>query len=110
VAGVELIQVFTSLAEKINQDPTGISHLNDVYQLEVTSGTYQVRFADGQAEWAEGNKWEPTCSLQIKDEDLLKLVTGKLGATTAVMMGKLKVKGSIEAALRLQKVLKHYAS
>jgi putative sterol carrier protein len=27
-----------------------------------------------------------------------------------VMMGKLKVKGSIEAALRLQKVLKHYAS
>ncbi|MFC7441491.1 SCP2 sterol-binding domain-containing protein [Laceyella putida] len=107
---MDLIHMFASLAEKINQDPAGIAQLDDVYQLELTSGTYQVRLSEGKAEWTEESKWEPTCTLVIKDEVLVKLVTGKLGATTALMMGKLKVKGSVEAALRLQKVLKHYAA
>lgn len=102
--------LFASLAEKINQDPTGIAQIDEVYQLELTSGTYQVRVSDGHVEWTDKPKWEALCTLVIRDEDVIKLLNGTLSPMTALMMGKLKVKGSVEAALRLQKALKHYAS
>lgn len=100
--------VLTTLAEKINQNPEGIAGVEAIYQLDLSGGSYQVRFHEGKAEYAEGTPWEPICTLQMTDENFVKLVEGNLSPTSAFMMGKLKVKGELGQALKLQSILKKY--
>ncbi|MEQ2297758.1 sterol carrier protein 2 [Ameca splendens] len=42
------------------------------------------------------------CTLSIGDEDLLKLMTGKLNPQTAFFKGKLKITGNMGMAMKLQ--------
>ncbi|MBA4494607.1 SCP2 sterol-binding domain-containing protein [Paenactinomyces guangxiensis] len=100
--------VLTALVEKINENPEGISEVEAVYQLDLSGGTYQVRFSRGKAECAEGTPWESQCTLQISDDNFSKLVEGKLSPTAAFMSGKLKVKGELGQALKLQSILQKY--
>ncbi|AVF25600.1 Putative sterol carrier protein [Paenibacillus larvae subsp. larvae] len=41
---------------------------------------------------------------------LLKLIEGTLNPTTAYMFGKLKIKGDLSLAMKLQGVLQRYSS
>ena len=64
------------------------------YQFNVTgeaAGVFYVEVKDGH-----------TCSA----ETLEKIASGKTDPVAAVMMGKLKVEGSIEKALKLKDLLK----
>ncbi|MFY9209937.1 MAG: SCP2 sterol-binding domain-containing protein [Aestuariivita sp.] len=46
------------------------------------------------------------CTLTLSEENLVKLLTGKLNAMTAVMMGKIKISGNPAVAMRLADLLK----
>src|SRR5262245_38431845 len=48
---------------------------------------------------------EADCTIKISLADFLDLVKGELNPTTAFMMGKLKVDGSMAVALKLANVL-----
>lgn len=53
-----------------------------------------VRFLDGKASSAD-------VTVKVKDEDLVKMFEGKLNPMTALMTGRLKVKGDVSLAQRL---------
>ncbi|HHX91816.1 MAG TPA: SCP2 sterol-binding domain-containing protein [Paracoccus sp.] len=58
--------------------------------------------ADGQAVLED----QPTdCTIAISEENLIKLLTGKLNPMTGVMTGKLKVSGNPAVAMRLAKLI-----
>ncbi|MBD1372897.1 SCP2 sterol-binding domain-containing protein [Hazenella sp. IB182357] len=101
--------VISDLVTKVNANPEGIKNMNSTFQLDLTSGTYQVRFVDGKAEYIEGNEWDASCTMIMSDENFVKLVEGNLNPTTAFMMGKIKLQGELGQALKLQSVLKNYA-
>lgn len=65
--------------------------------------------ADGVLVLADGQavlKDRPTdCTIEISEENLVKLLTGKLNPMTGVMMGKLKVSGNPAVAMRLAKLI-----
>ncbi len=46
------------------------------------------------------------CTLQLSEENLSKLLAGKLNAMTAVMMGKIKITGNATVAMKLANLLK----
>ncbi|KAI4861737.1 sterol-binding-like protein [Hypoxylon rubiginosum] len=50
-----------------------------------------------------GNK--PTVTLSLSDEDFGKLVTGKANAQRLFMSGKLKIKGDVMKATKMQPIL-----
>ena len=58
--------------------------------------------ADGAA--GLGNR-EADCTIAISEENLVKLLSGKLNPMTGVMTGKLKVSGNPAVALRLAKLI-----
>lgn len=101
-------ETLVALVDKINQKPEGIQGLEVTYQLDLNE-VYQIRFNEGQVEMAEGTPWEAVCTLQLNDENFVKLVEGSLNPTTAFMMGKLKVKGALGQALKLQSILNQYS-
>lgn len=61
-----------------------------------------IVLADGIASTADR---DTDCTLKISEENLVKLLTGKLNPMTGVMMGKLKVSGDLTVAMGLAKLL-----
>ncbi|MCV2872538.1 SCP2 sterol-binding domain-containing protein [Defluviimonas sp. WL0050] len=61
-----------------------------------------IVLADGTASTADR---DTDCTLKISEENLVKLLTGKLNPMTGVMMGKLKVSGDLSVAMGLAKLL-----
>ncbi len=69
-------------------------------------GAEGVIYLDGVANpnSVSNDDTDAECTVQISLEDFESLVAGDLDATTAFMMGKLKVEGDMAIAMRLREV------
>lgn len=98
---------FLRMVDKYNQNPSGFAGANIVYQFDLDGeGPYQVEIADGVAKFYDKVEKKPNCTLQLTGENLMKLVRGELNPTMAFMTGKLKIKGDLSLAMKLQSLLK----
>ncbi|TCK99876.1 SCP-2 sterol transfer family protein [Shimia isoporae] len=61
-----------------------------------------VVLADGTASREDR---DTDCTIKITQDNLVKLLTGKLNPMTGVMTGKLKVSGEMGVAMKLGKLL-----
>lgn len=61
-----------------------------------------VVLADGTASQQDR---DTDCTIKITQDNLIKLLTGKLNPMTGVMTGKLKVSGDMSVAMKLGKLL-----
>jgi putative sterol carrier protein len=101
-------EIFASLTEKVTANPAKIATLNASYQFDLTGeggGTYHASFANGTYDIGEGALEAPGCTVTISAADFQALVAGKLNPTTAFMTGKLKIKGDMGLAMKLQTIL-----
>lgn len=104
-------QLWREIENAMNDNPAPIQGMNVVYQFDLSGedgGVYQLQIADGKAEASEGSGQEAQCILGMKTADFRKLLAGNLNSTAAYMMGKLKVKGNIGLALKMEGLLKQY--
>jgi len=61
-----------------------------------------IKFADGKATSGEGEVESPNLTLIADSGDFVKIFTGGLDPTAAFMSGKLKIKGDMGLAIRMQ--------
>jgi putative sterol carrier protein len=73
-----------------------------VFQIE-GEGEWHVRVADGAIAVSEGGGDADT-TISTSAETFDKIVAGEQNPTTAYMTGKLKIKGDMGAAMKLQKL------
>ncbi|MFS1514610.1 SCP2 sterol-binding domain-containing protein [Chengkuizengella sp. SCS-71B] len=102
---------FQHLIEKVEANPEHIDGMECVYQFDVSGedeGTYVIELSKGNITYKEGEVDNPSCTIQLSSKNLIKLMHGNLNATTAFMMGKLKVKGNLSLAMKLEATLKKY--
>lgn len=66
------------------------------------AGQYFVKIADGQVTPERGAAERPNLTLTADGTDVVKIFTGAMDPTAAFMSGKLKVKGDMGLALKLQ--------
>lgn len=96
-------QVFEVMQERFN--PDAASGVNAVFQFDLSGengGQYWVKVADQQAEVSEGQAEDPTITVIASADDYLKVVNGELAPMSAFMQGKVKVKGDMGMAMKLQ--------
>jgi putative sterol carrier protein len=106
-----VVETLHQLAQKMNDHSEGVRGVNTAYQFDLSGdeeGVYQVVIRDEQVQVFQEVKEEPNCTLQLSDKNLLKLIAGNLNPTVAYMSGKLKIKGELGLALKLQAILKKY--
>jgi putative sterol carrier protein len=95
-------EFFEALPGKV--DPAKTAGMNNTYVFDIEGvGEWTVSVADGAVSVAEG-AGDADCTIAASEETLMKIARGEANATTAYMTGKLKIKGDMGAALKLQKL------
>ncbi|MDF2626724.1 MAG: hypothetical protein K0R39_555 [Symbiobacteriaceae bacterium] len=98
-------EIIEGIRAKITANPAKIAGIRTKFQFEVTGeggGTYHAVFDNGAHDIGEGAVENPACTVIIAANDFVNLATGKLNPTAAFMSGKLKIKGDMAQAMRLQ--------
>ena len=84
--------------------PERIAGMNNTYMFDIEgAGTWTVALADGTLTVTE-EAGEADCTISASEENFEKIVAGEQNPTTAYMTGKLKIKGDMGAAMKLQKL------
>lgn len=105
-------EIWNTIYVELNNDPAPIEGMNTTYSFELSGedgGIFGLKIADEKAETIMGNPGEVDCALSMSVKDFKKLLDGNLNSTASYMMGKLKVKGSLGNALKLESLLKQYS-
>jgi len=85
-------------------DPAKLEGMSNSYLFEIEDeGQWLVTVADGNLSVAEGGG-EADATITASGETFDKIVAGEQNPTTAYMTGKLKIKGDLGAAMKLQKL------
>ena len=85
-------------------DPGKSAGLNNSYVFAIDgAGTWTVKVADGGVTVDEGDTGGD-CTISTSAETFEKVVKGEQNPTAAYMSGKLKIKGDMGAAMKLQKL------
>lgn len=103
-------EIWNYVLENANANKEAIKDFDVSYGFEISgdeSGSYTLNLKQGEATLNEGAE-ETDCLLQMNNKNFKKLIAGNLNATSAFMTGRLKVKGNIGLALKLEKLLKEY--
>ena len=95
-------EFFEGLEGRIDAAKTAGMTNSYVFDIE-GAGTWTVAVADGAITVTEGASDADT-TFSTTEENFEKIVAGEQNPTTAYMTGKLKIKGDMGAAMKLQKL------
>ena len=85
-------------------DASKMAGMNNSYVFDIDgAGVWFVTVEDGVVSVREG-EGEADCTISTTEENFQKILSGEQNATSAYMTGKLKIKGDMGAAMKLQKL------
>jgi putative sterol carrier protein len=85
-------------------DPDKLAGIETSYLFDVEgAGQWHVDIHDGHLHVTEGGG-DADCTISASSEVFERIVSGEQNPTTAYMTGKLKIKGDMGAAMKLQKL------
>jgi putative sterol carrier protein len=85
-------------------DPSKTAGMTNSYVFEIDgAGEWKVDVADGAVTVTEG-AGDADVTIATSQETFEKVIAGELNPTSAYMTGKLKIKGDMGAAMKLQKL------
>ncbi len=95
-------EFFENLEERV--DPSRTAGMNNSYCFDIDgAGSWTVRLNDGQVTVSEGAE-DADCVISTSEDTFAKITSGEQNPTTAYMTGKLKIRGDMGAAMKLQKL------
>ena len=95
-------EFFDSLTSRA--DDSKLAGMNNSYLFDIEGeGQWIVDIADGKLSVREG-AGDADATITTSGETFDKIVAGEQNPTTAYMTGKLKIKGDMGAAMKLQKL------
>jgi putative sterol carrier protein len=95
-------EFFETLESRV--DPSKTAGMTNSYLFDIDgAGQWKVDVDDGKVKVTEG-AGEADTTLSASEETFQKIANGEQNATAAYMAGKLKIKGDMGAAMKLQKL------
>jgi putative sterol carrier protein len=93
---------FDTLESRVDSGKT--AGMNNSYLFDIDgAGQWKVDVRDGNVTVTEGAE-DADVTISTSEETFEKITSGEQNATSAYMTGKLKVKGDMGAAMKLQKL------
>jgi putative sterol carrier protein len=95
-------EFFEKLPSRV--EPSKTAGMNNSYVFAIEgAGTWTVRVSDGGVTVEDGDTGGD-CTIATSAETFEKVMKGEQNPTAAYMSGKLKIKGDMGAAMKLQKL------
>ena len=95
-------EFFESLESRVDESKTAGMSNSYLFDIE-GADKWKVDVQDGKVTVAEGGE-DADAIITTSEETFTKMVDGEQNPTSAYMTGKLKVKGDMGAAMKLQKL------
>jgi len=89
--------------------PEAAKGMNAIYQFDILGdggGKWYAAIADGVLTVGEGQHDKPNVTITMKTDNYLAMSAGKLSGMVAFATGKLKVKGDMILAAKMQAIFK----
>src|SRR5713226_4882605 len=101
-------QIVEAMPQYLIPEKAGSTKATIVFDLSgADAGKWWVKIHDGAAESGKGEPPEaPNLTLQADSGDWVKIMTGAMDGTSAFMQGKLKIKGDMGLAIKMQTLFK----
>jgi len=97
------------IAKKLaDAKPEEREKINATYEFNITGdngGVWTVEILKEKASVQAGSQGAAKCTVTAASADFMNIVSGKMNAQMAFMSGKLKIKGDMGLAMKLQKVI-----
>jgi len=104
----ELAEVRKALNDMSSSaDMKKLEGMNATILFDITGedpGVWTVKVHDGEVTVEEGKVGTPGVTVEAASEDLVALIKGELNPMAAFMQGRLKVKGDMSVAMKMQKL------
>ena len=84
------------------ENAVGINVTVQINIINAKRGNWTVAIKNQKLQTIEGIHPSPDLLLEMKEEDYMNLVNGKISGERAFMTGKIRFKGSIALALKLR--------
>ncbi len=100
-------EIFEKMPDAFQKDVA--AGMNAVYQFDITGdggGKWYAAIENGELTISEGEHDSPSLTVTMGDQDYIDMSTGKLNGQVAFMTGKLKIKGDMGLALKMQQIFK----
>jgi len=101
-------EIFDQMKKQFEEDPSKTEGVKAVYQFIVDGENGGKWYADSTGDLPtieEGEHPNPNVTIMVGDEDFVAIKSGKMSGQMAFMTGKLKIKGDMGLAMKLQKLL-----
>ena len=96
-------EFFETLESRV--DPAKTAGMSNTYVFDIDgAGMWTVAVDDGNVKVSEGAGNDADATISASEETFQKIAAGEQNATSAYMTGKLKIKGDMGAAMKLQKL------
>lgn len=100
----DLKTTFDGMSERLASGNLGDLTATYVFDFGDEGGQWTIKIEDGVGVVSEGGG-EADCTVIVDPENFIKIVKKEANAQMMFMSGKLKVKGNMGLAMKLQKVL-----
>ena len=97
---MEAREFFETLETRVDPSKTAGMTNSFVFDIE-GAGTWKVDVADGKVSVTEGGG-DADATIRASEETFSAIASGEQNPTTAYMTGKIKIKGDMGAAMKLQ--------
>ncbi|XP_048482783.1 hydroxysteroid dehydrogenase-like protein 2 isoform X2 [Plutella xylostella] len=111
-AGGQIPELFAAISKNMSADL--VKKTQAVFQFNVKGkeeGVWHLDLKNGDGACGQGEpKHAPDATLTMDSNNFADMFAGKLKPTTAFMMGKLKISGDLQKAMKLEKMMKSLKS
>jgi len=102
-------EVVTGLSTVLQNNAAKNKGVNGVFQFDISGDdpmAFYFKLDDGAPTVGEGTADSPSITISMASADFKDMVDGKLNGTMAFMSGKLKIKGDMSLAMKLESIIK----
>src|SRR6266513_3375194 len=100
-------QIFDQMPNALVPEKAGTTKAMIQFDLSGDQGgKWWVKIHDGKAESGKGDAESPTLTVTMDAKDYVKMSLGQMDGTAAFMQGKLKIKGDMGLAIKMQSLFK----
>jgi len=99
------VSLFDQLSKNVQGNPELVKQINGIYKFNIEGKIWIVDLKNAPGSVKEGTAADAAdCTIMMKENDFVDMMSGTLDGQSAFMQGKLKLTGNMALAMKLSQL------